>query len=203
MSEITSVAQLEEIYGPVHPGAIIKKIDHICDHYRTYIDAAPLMIVATAGAEEIDCSPKGDPAGSFVRVEDSHTVLIPDRPGNNRVDSLHNLLHDPRIALLFILPGVGITIRVNGHAKILTDEALLQSFEFKGKLPRSVIRVSVVSAAFHCPKAFIRSDLWNPENHIDPKSLPSAGTMMESVEASFDGEAWDENYPERIRQTIY
>ncbi len=203
MSQITTVEQLEAIYSPVHPGAIIKKIDHICDHYRAYIDAAPLMIVASAGAEEVDCSPKGDTPGSFVKVLDPYTLLIPDRPGNNRVDALHNLLHDPRIALLFIIPGVGITIRVNGEATIWDDQDLKEKLKFKDKLPKSIIRVSVTSAAFHCPKAFIRSSLWKPESHVDPNTLPSAGTMMGAIEESFDGEEWDKNYPERIRQTIY
>lgn len=203
MDKITTVEEIEKLYGSVHPGAIIKKIDHISDHYRAYIDAAPLMIVASSGINELDCSPRGDPAGSFVRIEDSHTILIPDRPGNNRVDTLHNILHDPRIALLFILPGIGVTIRVNGRAEISADMPLRESFAFAGKLPKSVIRVSVMSAFFHCPKAFIRSDLWKPEKYVDPKSLPSVGTMMEAIEESFDGEAWDAEYPERIRQTIY
>lgn len=203
MDKITTVAQIEELYGPVHPAAIIKKIDHISDHYRAYIDAAPLMIVASAGVNELDCSPRGDRAGSFVRIDDPHTILIPDRPGNNRVDTLRNILHDPRIALLFILPGVGVTIRVNGRAEIRADKPLRERFAVQGKLPKSVIRVSVISAFFHCPKAFIRSDLWTPENYVDPKSLPSVGTMMAALEDSFDGEAWDAEYPERIRQTIY
>src|SRR5712672_4233232 len=129
---ITTTQQLKQLYGEVFPPAIAKEIDHVNAHYRAFIEAAPFFALATSGPDGLDCSPRGDPAG-FVRVHDEKTLLIPDRRGNNRIDSLRNLIHDPRVALLFLIPGCGETIRVNGRATISTDPALTQSFPVNGK----------------------------------------------------------------------
>jgi uncharacterized protein len=152
----------------------------ITDEYRRLIEAAPFVTIATAGSEGMDCSPKGDAPG-FVRVIDEHTLAIPDRRGNNRLDSLRNLMEDPRIGLLFLIPGVGETLRVNGTARITADEELRRSMTFRDKVPNVVLVVDVESVYFHCSKAILRSDLWNPDKHVERSSLPSPGQIMEHL----------------------
>ena len=194
---------LNALYGEISPGAIAKEIDYIHPHYRAMIEASPFMVLATSGPEGLDTSPRGDPAG-FVHVVDEKTLLIPDRRGNNRADSLRNILRDPRVALLFLIPGVGETLRVNGRAVISKDPALLERFPFRGTLPRTVIVVSAERVYFQCPKALVRSELWNPEKHIDRKSLPSSGTILAGITSGqVGGEAYDRTYPERWRTTLY
>ena len=158
--------------------------------------------MATAGPEGLDCTPRGDPAG-FVRVVDKHTVLLPDRRGNNRIDTLRNLVRDPRIALLFLVPGIGRTLRINGRAKIRIDSEVRESFKFEGKVPRSVIEVTAECVYTQCPRALIRSKLWNPTQHLDESALPSHGTMMNAIQQSFAGEEWDRNYSKRLKETMY
>ena len=162
------------------PIALTKEVDYLHPHYRAMIAASPFVVLATSGPGGLDVSPRGDPAG-FVTIEDDRTLLIPDRRGNNRVDSLRNLITDPRIALLFLIPGVGETLRVNGRAEISIDPALLARFPMQGKLPRSVIVVHVETVYFQCPKALVRSELWNPARHIERKSLPSTGTILADI----------------------
>lgn len=200
---VTSEAELEALYGEAVPRSLIKEIDHISDHYRAYIDAAPFVVVATAGPEGLDCSPRGDPA-PIVRVADPMTVLLPDRRGNNRIDGLRNLVRDPRISLLFLIPGIGVTLRINGRAVISKAAALCESFAMNGKLPKSVIVTTVDRAYFQCPKALIRSRLWDGDRHVDASSLPSTGTIMEALsQEPFDGAAYDATYPAHVEKTIY
>ena len=137
MHRITTLEQLEALYGEPVQAAVAKEIDYISDHYKAFVDKAPFVVVATVGPEGLDCTPRGDPPG-FVRVRDKKTVLLPDRRGNNRVDSLRNLVRDPRISLLFMIPGIGNTLRINGRAEISVDPELCASFKMEGKLPRSV-----------------------------------------------------------------
>lgn len=199
----TTEAELEAIYGPRDtPVATIKEIDHISDHYRMFIDASPFLIVATAGPEGLDCSPRGDPRG-FVRVADRHTLMLPDRRGNNRIDALRNIIRDPRISLLFLIPGIGRTLRVNGRASIRIDEEIRETFVFEGKLPRSVLVVTAERVYTQCPRALIRSQLWDPAMHLDESALPSHGTMMQAIKQSFAGEDWDRNYDRRLKETMY
>jgi PPOX class probable FMN-dependent enzyme len=194
---------LNALYGEISPGAIAKEIDYIHPHYRAMIEASPFLVLATSGPEGLDTSPRGDPAG-FVHVVDEKTLLIPDRRGNNRADSLRNIIRDPRVALLFLIPGVGETLRVNGTAVISTDPALIERFPFRGTLPRSVIVVTAQRVYFQCPKALVRSELWNPEKLIDRKSLPSTGTIMADItRGAMGGPEYDRAYPERLRTTIY
>jgi hypothetical protein len=194
---------LNALYGEISPGAIAKEIDYIHPHYRAMIEASPFMVLATTGPGGLDTSPRGDPAG-FVHVVDDRTLLIPDRRGNNRADSLRNIIHDPKVALLFLIPGVGETLRVHGSAVISTDPALLERFPFKGTLPRSVIVVTAERVYFQCPKALVRSELWNPEKHISRRSLPSTGTILADISAgTVGGEEYDRAYPERLKQTLY
>ena len=196
-------ATLNALYGEISAGAIAKEIDYIHPHYRTMIEASPFVVLGTSGPGGLDCSPRGDPAG-FVHVLDDKTLLIPDRRGNNRADSLRNIIHDPRVTLLFLIPGVGETVRVNGTAVISTDPALLERFPFRGTLPRSVIVVTADRVYFQCPKALVRSELWNPEKQISRKSLPSTGTIMADITAGkIGGEQYDRDYPERLRKTLY
>jgi PPOX class probable FMN-dependent enzyme len=133
---VTTEAELEAIYGLPAGPAVIKEIDHISDHYRRFIELSPFVVLATSGPEGLDCTPRGDPAG-FVRVADRRTVLLPDRRGNNRIDTLRNIVRDPRIALLFLIPGVGRTLRINGRAAISVNRALCESFTMEGKVPRT------------------------------------------------------------------
>ncbi len=202
---IRDEAGLDALYGsPSSPAAIAKEIDYIHPHYRAMIEAAPFMVLATSGPEGLDCSPRGDPAGCFVQVLDEKTLLIPDRRGNNRIDSLRNIVRDDRVALLFLIPGVGETVRVNGRASISAAPELIGRFPCRGTLPRTVIVVRAERVYFQCPKALIRSEMWNPEKHIPRASLPSTGKILADIMAGkFDGEQYDREYPERLRSTIY
>jgi uncharacterized protein len=200
---ITDEAALEALYGKPSDPAILKEVDHVHPHYRAFIEAAPFMTMATAGPGGLDVSPRGDPPG-FVEVADEKTLLIPDRRGNNRTDSLRNLIHDPRIALLFLIPGIGETLRVNGRAAISVAPDLLARFPAQGKLPRSVIVVRVESVYFQCPKALVRSDLWNPEKRIPRSALPSSGTILADItQGRVGGAEYDRAYPQRLKETIY
>ncbi len=200
---VTSMEQLQSLYGERMPASVIKEIDHINAHYRALIEAAPFVAIATCGPEGLDCSPKGDPAG-FIRILDDKTLAIPDRPGNNRIDGFRNIVRDPRIALLFLIPGVGETLRVNGRASISVDPELMASFAINGKLPRCVLIVHVESAYFHCSKAIVRSKLWDEATKIDRKSLPSTGSIVaELSKGKLGGEAYDREMPERIKAQLY
>jgi PPOX class probable FMN-dependent enzyme len=200
---VTSMEQLQSLYGERMPASVIKEIDHINAHYRALIEAAPFVAIATCGPEGLDCSPKGDPAG-FIRILDDKTLAIPDRPGNNRIDGFRNIVRDPRIALLFLIPGVGETLRVNGRASISVDPDLMASFAINGKLPRCVLIVHVESAYFHCSKAIVRSKLWDEATKIDRKSLPSTGSIVaELSKGKLGGEAYDREMPERIKAQLY
>jgi uncharacterized protein len=201
---IKTVAELEKLYGDAPYGpAVIKEADRITPQYRKLIEAAPFTVLATCGPEGLDCSPRGDPPG-FVRVVDEHTLLIPDRRGNNRIDSLRNLVCDPRLSLLFLIPGVGETMRVNGRAVISTDPKLTESFIVNGKAPKCVLVVTVERAYFQCTKAIIRSKLWDPAQHVDRKTLPTPGSILaELTGGKMGGPEHDRLAPERIKETIY
>jgi hypothetical protein len=199
---VTSEAELDALYGQPAGAAVIKEIDHISEHYRSFIEASPFVVLATSGPEGLDCTPRGDPAG-FVRVVDDRTVMLPDRRGNNRIDTLRNIVRDPRIALLFLIPGVGRTLRINGRAAISIDPDLCASFTMEGKVPRSVIIVTAESVYTQCPKALVRSRLWDPGRHRAESDLPSTGTIMKALQAGFDGASYDREYPQRLKETIY
>jgi len=205
LHSITTIERLEAIYAHPAPDgpAMVKELDHISEHYRRFIEVSPFMVMATAGPEGLDCSPRGDPPG-FVRVVDAKTVMIPDRRGNNRVDSLRNIVRDGRVALLFLIPGIGGTLRINGRAKLSTDPDLCASFEMEGKLPRSIIVVTAERVYTQCPKALVRSDLWNPERHVPKSALPSGGEIMQAItKGKIDGKQYDAAYPARLKESIY
>ena len=201
---IATIVQLEALYSEAPYGAaVLKETDHITPQYRRLIEAAPFVVLATVGPEGLDCSPRGDPPG-FVRVIDEHTLVIPDRRGNNRIDSLRNLVRDPRLALLFLIPGVGETMRINGRAGISTDPKLTESFTLNGKTPKCVLIVTVETAYFQCTKAIIRSKLWDPASLVDRKSLPTPGSILAEVTGGkMGGPEHDRLAPQRIKETIY
>jgi PPOX class probable FMN-dependent enzyme len=202
-SFVTTTEQLEAIYGEPSERAVIKELPVLAPVYRPFIEHAPFMLLATAGPEGLDCSPRGDAPG-FVRVVDDRTLAIPDRRGNNRVDSLRNIVRDPRVGLLFMIPGVGETLRVNGRARISIEKELLESFIIDGKAPRSVLLVSIESVYFQCTKALVRSQLWDASRHVERKRLPSAGDILVAItKGEFDGAAYDRSYPEHMKNTIY
>ncbi|HXX26680.1 MAG TPA: pyridoxamine 5'-phosphate oxidase family protein [Pseudolabrys sp.] len=200
---ITTMEQLQALYGDKNPNSIIKELDRISGGYRKLIEAAPFVAVATSGPEGLDCSPKGDAAG-FVRILDDKTLAIPDRPGNNRLDGFRNIVRDPRVALLFLIPGVGETLRVNGRAEISVEPTLMQSFIVNGKLPRCVMIVHIESVYFHCSKAIVRSKLWDEATKVERKSLPSTGTILaELSQGKAGGEQYDREAPEKIKAQLY
>ena len=200
---VTTIAQLEELYGLPSGAAVFKEIDHINAEYRAFIEASPFVVLASNGPEGVDVSPRGDDPG-FVRVTNDKTLMIPDRRGNNRIDTLRNIVRDPRVSLLFLIPGVGETIRVIGRASISTDPALCESFVFAGKTPKSVIVIAVESVYFQCSKAVVRSKLWDASRHIDRKSLPSNGTIIAAItKGEHGGDEYDKAYPARLKETIY
>ncbi|MBI4207785.1 MAG: pyridoxamine 5'-phosphate oxidase family protein [Betaproteobacteria bacterium] len=201
--QITDVAALERLYGRPSGASVAKEIDYLHPHYQAMIAASPFVVLATSGPEGVDTSPRGDAPG-FVAVEDEKTLLIPDRPGNNRVDSLRNIIADPHVALLFLIPGVGETLRVNGRAVITTAPALRERFRVGGKLPRSVIVVSVDTVFFQCSRAIFRSRLWDAARHIPRTSLPSLGTMVADISRSgFDAASYDNGLYERLKGSLY
>jgi PPOX class probable FMN-dependent enzyme len=195
---IDSEAQLREVIGS--PTALVagKIADRLNDLTRQFIERSPFVCLATASPDGgLDVSPRGDPAG-FVRILDERTLLLPDRPGNKIADSLTNLLADDRIALLFLVPGVGDSFRVNGRARIVEDEELLAESVVDGKAPKLGILVEIEEAYTQCSKALIRSDLWNPDKHIDRSDLPSPGAIMRSIsDPQLDADEYDRDRAER------
>jgi PPOX class probable FMN-dependent enzyme len=203
MAVITTVEQLEAIYGPTNEASIVKVADWITPSYRVLIEKSPFVALATSGPEGLDCSPRGDLPG-FVRIHDDKTLMMPDRRGNNRIDSLRNIVRDPRVALLFLIPGSGSTLRVNGSARVSVEPDLLASFKIDGKAPRSVIVLTVHEIYFQCARAIVRSDLWNPDKRLDPKALPAPGQILaEMSDNRVGGEEYDRAWPERARQTMW
>lgn len=203
MSLIATIEQLEAIYGVPNDASTVKVADRITPLYRILIEKSPFATLATVGPEGIDCSPRGDLPG-FVRIHDDRTLMMPDRRGNNRIDSLRNIVRDPRTALLFLIPGSGTTLRVNGRAELSVDSDLLASFRMEGKVPRSVIVMTVEEIYFQCARAIVRADLWNPEKRVDPTTLPTPGEILASMsENKVGGETYDREWPERARQTMW
>ncbi|MEH2482621.1 PPOX class probable FMN-dependent enzyme [Nitrobacteraceae bacterium AZCC 2146] len=203
MSVIATVDQLEALYGLPNESSTAKVADWITPQYRRLIEVSPFVALATSGPEGLDCSPRGDVPG-FVRIHDDRTLMMPDRRGNNRVDSLRNIVRDPRTALLFMIPGAGTTLRINGMAHLSVNPDLLASFEMDGKPPRSVIVMTVGEIYFQCARAIVRSDLWNPEKRIDPATLPTPGQILaEMSDSRVGGPEYDRIWPERARQTLW
>jgi PPOX class probable FMN-dependent enzyme len=203
MSIIATIEALELLYGQPNEASTVKVADRVTPQYRRLIDKSPFVVLATCGPEGLDCSPRGDLPG-FVRVHDDTTLMMPDRRGNNRVDSLRNIVRDPRVALLFLIPGSGSTLRVNGRAQVSTDPDLLASFTMAGKTPRTVIVMRVDEIYFQCARAIVRSELWNPDRRVDPAELPTPGQILAGMsENRIGGEAYDREWPERARTSLW
>ena len=201
---IESAEGLRALYGEPSELAIKKSLDRLDGHCRRFIELSPFVVLASAGADgRVDCSPRGDPAG-FVAVLDDHTVLLPDRRGNNRTDSLTNVLENRNVGMLFLIPGVNETLRLNGRATLTTDPALLEPLEVNGRTPRSGLRVEVEEVFLQCTKALVRARLWADESRVDRKTaLPSFGTMLADHAGLADGEAIDRRLRRKLGETLY
>jgi PPOX class probable FMN-dependent enzyme len=203
MSRIATIEQLEAIYERPLETSTVKEISHLTPQYRALIEASPFVALATSGPEGLDCSPRGD-AGAVMRIHDDRTLMLPDRRGNNRIDSLRNIVRDPRVALLFLIPGSGTTLRVNGRAYLRDDADLLESFVIEGKPPRTVIVIEIDSVYFQCARAVIRADLWNAAKRVDPARLPTPGAILAALsQERIGGEAYDKAWPDRARQSMW
>jgi len=200
---IDSETALESLYGQVNPNSLAKETAVLTPEYRQWIELSPFMAIASIGAGGLDCSPRGDVVGQLFRVIDEKTIAIPDRRGNNRLDTLRNLVVDPRVSLLFLLPGINECIRINGTAKVVTDSSLLRSFAVNGKEPVTVIVVHIGTVYFQCARALLRSSLWSTDKLLNKSSVPTAGQMAKGAVNEFDAEAYDADLPMRQRTTLY
>lgn len=200
---IDTVEALEALYGTPNLASTAKVADRITPEYRQLIEASPFLVLATAGPEGLDASPRGDAHG-LVRVADDRTLLLPDRRGNNRVDSLRNVVRDPRVGLLFLIPGSGTTLRLNGRAHLSIDPDLLASFAVEGAAPRSVMVIAIEELFFQCARAVVRSALWDPARHAPPGSLPTPGRILATMSnGETGGEAYDREWPARAAKTMW
>lgn len=200
MRRIETLDALNALYGTPGEASLVKEADFITPAYRRLIEAAPFFAIASVGPEGMDCSPRGD-RGAAARVDGPRTLLIPDRRGNDRIDTLRNIIHDPRVSLMFLIPGHGNALRVNGRAWITDDDALREDFAVEGKAPRSVIGVEVERIYFQCARAIIRAGLWDPENR--PRNLPTPGEALRELKAGFDAEAYDQAWPGKAAKTMW
>ena len=203
MTAIRDENELRGLLGDPLPLVQAKIADRLNHLTRQFVEKSPFVCVATARPDGgLDVSPRGDPNG-FVRILDERTLLIPDRPGNKLADTLTNVLHDPRIALLFLIPGVNDTFRVNGTATLTTDEELLAPSEVEGKAPTLGIVVSIDEAYTQCPKALLRSDLWNAEKHVDRSELPKSGEILKAIaDPQLDVDEYEEERAERYKKRL-
>jgi PPOX class probable FMN-dependent enzyme len=203
MSRIETLEQLESIYGRPGKTSLIKEVPGIIPHYRKFIEASPFCTLATVGPGGMDCTPRGDRPG-FVRVQDQRTLMMPDRHGNNRTDSLSNIVQDPRVALCFMIPGSNNCLRVNGIAHISIDAEVIALFAIEGKSPRSVLIIHTQAVYFQCGRAILRSELWDINSHIDPANLPKPGEVLAWLSNNeVGGIEYDEFWDTRARETLW
>jgi uncharacterized protein len=200
---VESLSKLEALFGPVGAASMRKEVSTLHPAYQAMIAASPFAVLATVGPSGLDASPRGDPPG-FVVVQDERTLLLPERRGNNRIDSLRNIVADPRVALLFLIPGIGETLRVNGTARISVAPDLLQRFAVQDALPKCVLQIAVESVFFQCARAIHRSRLWSGLPQEVLQRVPSAGSMLAALtDAQLGGPAYDDDLPARQRATLY
>ena len=200
---VTTLEELTALYKQVNPISISKETTVLTPAYRRWIELAPFFAIATNGADGLDCSPRGDAVGQGFRVLDDATIAIPDRRGNNRLDTLKNIVSDPKVALLFLTPGINETMRVNGQATITTDPDLIASFAVGGKEPASVIIVKIEAVYFQCARALIRSRLWDTDAKVDRSQVPTAGDMIKSAVPDFDADDYDAKRADRQAGSLY
>ena len=200
---VTNQTELRTIYREPAARAVQKVLDHLDAHCRNFIALSPLCVLSSAGADgQADASPRGDPPG-FVRVLDEKTLLLPDRPGNNQVDSLQNIMENPGVGLLFFVPGMNETLRVKGKAEIVTDTGLLEPLTVNRKVPLSGLRVTVEEAFLHCGRALIRSRLWDPRVQIERSSYPTYGQVLADQIAGAGAKEIDQSEEEANRDRLY
>jgi uncharacterized protein len=200
---IDDLTTLEALFDMVGEVSIKKEVSYLHSAYQAMIAASPFAVLATVGPDGLDISPRGDPPG-FVHIQDEHTLLLPERRGNNRIDSLRNIISDPRVALFFLIPGVGETLRVNGRARISIAPDLLQRFPMQGKLPKCILEISVETVFFQCARAIQRSKLWEGLPGEVRKAVPTPGAMIEALtDSAIDGANYDRELPARQKSTLY
>ncbi len=203
MSNVSTIEELEAIYGTPGETSLVKEVSEIIPQYRTFIEASPFCTLATVGPEGMDCSPRGDVPG-FVRVHDERTLMMPDRRGNNRIDSLKNIVREPRVALCFLIPGSRTCLRVNGEAHLSVDPEIKASFAVDEKEPRSVIVIETKSIYFQCGRAIVRSKLWDADAQIDPKILPTPGEVLAYLSDNrVGGKDYDAKWEPRAIETLW
>jgi len=204
MTKIESIEALEALYGLPGETSLAKEINYLSPEYRAMMEASPFAALATCGPEGLDCSPRGDRHGRLVRIVDERTLMMPDRRGNNRTDSLKNIIRDPRVALMFLIPGSGNALRVNGRAYVDADPVLCESFAVDGQKPRSIIVITIDAVYFQCARAIVRSELWNPAHHIDPATIPTAGQILARLSDNrVGGPDYDREWPERAKKSMW
>lgn len=203
MPYITTIDELESLFGEVGEASLRKEVPVLHPSYRAWIERSPFAVLATVGPDGLDTSPRGDPA-PLVAIPDERTILLPERRGNNRIDSLRNILHDPRVSLIFFVPGVRETVRVNGTARVAVDPDLLARFAIHGQLPKCVLEIRVDTVFFQCARALVRSALWSREQLAATPEVPSAGQLLGALtQGAIDGEAYDRDLPARQSKTLY
>jgi PPOX class probable FMN-dependent enzyme len=203
MEYITSIEQLESLFDPVGEAAIRKEVPTLQPVYRSWIEKSSFAVLATHGPNGLDVSPRGDPA-PLVIIHDEHTILLPERRGNNRIDSLKNLLYDERVSLIFFIPGVRETVRVNGKAKLCIEPRVLQRFSVNDQWPKCVLEIAVQTVFFQCARALLRSNLWTVEQVSGKPRVPTAGQLLAALtEDAIDGARYDEELDDRQAKTLY
>lgn len=203
MEYITTVDNLEALFGVVGEASLRKEVPLLHPHYRAWIEKSPFAVLATIGVNGLDTSPRGDPA-PLVNIRDDRTILLPERRGNNRIDSLKNILYDPRVSLIFFIPNVGETVRVNGTAKICAEPPLLEQFAVNGQLPKCVIEIAVETVFFQCARAMLRSSLWEQGKLAGKPNVPTAGQLLSALtNKDIDGVTYDKELLARQAKTLY
>lgn len=201
--EIRSIDALETLYDAVNPISLAKEAAALTPEYRQWIEKSPFFALASSGPDGLDCSPRGDAVGQLFRILDEKHLAIPDRLGNNRIDTLRNIVQDPRVALLFLIPGIEECLRINGRAVITTEPQLIQIFTVGVTTPRSVLLVEIDAVYFQCARALKRSKLWDPAAQIAKSDVPTAGQMTRSGKPDFDAKAYDAELPARQKSSLY
>lgn len=203
MTIIKTIEELEAIYGTPSKASLVKVADHLTDEYRAWIKASSFCTLATVGPEGVDASPRGDSGEVFFEL-DPKTLVMPDRRGNNRMDSLRNIVRDGRAALMFLTKGSQTVTRVNGRAEVSVDADLLDRLEVDGKKPRSVVIFHIEEVYFQCARAVMRAGLWDQENWPDVSELPTIGTILKVQSANqIDGDFYDKDWPERAKTSLW
>ncbi len=201
--DITTIEALEALYEAVNPVSLAKETPALTAEYRRWLEKAPFLALATVGPGGLDCSPRGDAEGQLFRILDDRHIALPDRRGNNRIDSLRNIVLDPRVALLFLIPGIEETLRINGRARITTEGQLIQSFRVGATTPRSVLLIEIDAVFFQCARALKRAGLWDPAAQLARGDVPTAGQMTKAALPGFDAVSYDAELPARQQSSLY